>query len=330
MAGLGDMILTLSAVSPLKREYPESQIYFLTNRAMCEFLKCFKFINDTIEYRRGLKSNLQTIKQIRELNIDTIINFELSVNKSVIGLFSGAKRRIGFNSIALFPFLTDRVRDFRMNRKIHMRERYSCLTRPLGLKGYDILLPFVSDVKSTKRIDAFFAEKNITPNDILVGINPVTGFESKYWENKRWAEVADYLIEKKQARVIITYGPELGQEALARDIVSMMGKKAVLSFKTNITEFCTLVKRFKLFLCLDSGPFHFAVSQGIPTISLWGRGNLDQWGPQLDEHIVITKNVSCSPCNLFRCNSMICMKEIHVDNVLEKIEEWWGLNFRDG
>jgi ADP-heptose:LPS heptosyltransferase len=289
---------------------------------MLSFLNCFDFIDGTIRYEHGFFSMVKMATTIRRLEIDTIINFERAFKKSLIAFISGAKRRIGFDSFELAPFLTDRAEDLKGNKEAHMRQRYFCLTKFLGMENYEIVLPFTQTIEANKKVEKFLFDLDIKDTDFIVGINPTTGFPAKYWDNKRWAHIADYLIQNKKARVIITFGPSPGQLETARDIQNNMKEEAILSFNTSLIEFGALIKRFKLFICLDSGPLHFAVSQNIPTISLWGRGNLNQWGPPPDQHVTIFKNAPCSPCNFFVCDHRTCMKEIKEKDVIEKIDEW--------
>lgn len=325
-AGLGDMLLTLSAVAPIKRKNPDSRIYFLVNRAMIPLLGCFDFTAGTVEYARGAAAVARMVAEIRKLKIDRVINFERAFKKSLISLASGGRTRTGFNSIELAPFLTERVPDLKDNPSFHMRDRYFQLTKNIGLDGYDILLPFRPDRGSRDRVEEFLSRNGISGSDFLVGLNPVTGFPSKYWFNDRWARVADYLIGEKKAKLIVTFGPEPGQKETAMDVMGRMRERAILSFDTGLVEFGALIGAFSLFLCLDSGPFHFAVSQGIPTISLWGRGNLAQWGPQIEGHVTIQKEVDCSPCALYECDHRTCMQEITAEDVIEKIDVWCSEN----
>ncbi len=322
LAGLGDMLLTLSAISPIKKMYHQSKIYFLTDKTNLDFLKCFDFVEETFEYKRGVKNIIELIRLLKNLKIDTIINFERAFKKTFISYLIKSPVRIGYDIFPNNLFNTQSYPDKKDDYSVHLRERYFTLTKELGLKNYDILLNFTPTKSAIKNVENFFKENNLNPEkEIIVGINPVTGFKCKYWLNDRWAKVADYLIEKKKVKVILTYGPSDDQLNTCLDIISKMKYKPILSFKTNLIEFGALLKKLDLFTCLDSGPFHFAVSLDIPTISLWGRGNLKQWGPEGNLHFTVTKKVPCSPCNKFDCENNICMKSITIDDVILNIEK---------
>lgn len=320
LAGLGDMLLTLSAISPLKRLYPKANIYFLTDKQNLSFLKCFDFVTDTIEYKRGTKNVLYIIQRLKTLNIDVTINFERALKKTLLAFMSGSKERIGYDIFPNNLFNTYKAPDYKDNPTVPMRQRYFELVKFLGAKCYDITLNFTPSSSALERVQDFLLANEINPSkDFVVGINPVTGFKSKYWTGDQWAKVADFIINKYGAKVIFTYGPTKDQRDTCLDILQRMKEKAILSFQTNLVEFGALLKNFDLFLCLDSGPFHFAVSLNVPTISLWGRGNTKQWGVESPLHLLINKNVECSPCDKFACESMLCMKLISAEDVIEKI-----------
>lgn len=322
LAGLGDMLLTLSAVSPIKDKYPDSKIYFLTEKNMIPFLKCFDFIEDAYEYKKNLIDTIKSVTFFRKINIDTIINFERSIKKSVLSYFIHSPIRIGYKTAFSNIFNTLSLEDFRKNPNIHIRERYFELVKPLNIDFFDTELNFNPPKSKIEKVEKFLFDNNIDMNnDIIVGINPVTGFKSKYWLNERWAKIADYLIEYKKAKVILTYGNDKDQLETCIDIMNKMKQRPTLSFKTDLLEFGALIKKLNLMICLDSGPFHFAVSIGIPTISLWGRGNIKQWGIISKKHILINKAISCSPCEKFDCDNLECMKSILVDDVVEAINK---------
>jgi len=321
LAGLGDMLLTLSAIAPLKKIYPDANIFFLTDNANLKFLKCFDFVTDTIEYKRGLKDTLSTIRILRKLDIDTVINFERALKKSIIAFFTKSKIRIGYDIFLNNFFNTNFAKDLKDDPSIHMRQRYFELTKLLGIEDFETILNFTPTPSASEKVEFFFNQHKIDPvKDLVIGINPVTGFKSKYWINDRWAEVADFLIKEFNAKVIFTYGPSDDQLQTCLDIIKKMSNQPILSFKTNLIEFGALLKKLKLLICLDSGPFHFAVSLNTPTISLWGRGNIKQWATDAYNHWIISKNVECSPCSKFECENPICMSQISSTDVINQIK----------
>ncbi|MBU0566916.1 hypothetical protein KKC52_02540 [bacterium] len=62
---------------------------------------------------------------------------------------------------------------------------------------------------------------------------------------------------------------------------------------------------------------------GIPTIVIFGPTNPRKWGPiNTQKHLVVKKDLSCSPCHKHRCKKEpehACMSLINVEDVLEAV-----------
>jgi heptosyltransferase-2 len=72
-----------------------------------------------------------------------------------------------------------------------------------------------------------------------------------------------------------------------------------LTGKLTLRQFLTLLAQLPLFVTNDTGPFHMAKAVEAKTISLWGPGSIDLYGPYQKEketHDVVYKRYLCSPC----------------------------------
>ena len=73
----------------------------------------------------------------------------------------------------------------------------------------------------------------------------------------------------------------------------------------------------------DSGVMHMAYAMGTQTLALFGPGNYNKWAFKSDDHVIISKNMDCSPCSVFghtpSCpENMKCMDMISVDEVYKE------------
>jgi ADP-heptose:LPS heptosyltransferase len=73
----------------------------------------------------------------------------------------------------------------------------------------------------------------------------------------------------------------------------------------------------ELFIGNNSGPLHLAAALGKSTVSAMGPTDSRLWAPAGEGHIVLKKEVSCSPCNRPVCEDHRCMKLITVDEMFE-------------
>ena len=99
-----------------------------------------------------------------------------------------------------------------------------------------------------------------------------------------------------------------------------------ISGMLNLAEVAELFRNSRLLVSTDSGILHIAVIEGLNTVSLFGPGIVDKWGPRGDGHIVVHKQLECSPCTRFGytppCKKKgLCMRLIKVEDVISAIEK---------
>jgi heptosyltransferase-2 len=139
-------------------------------------------------------------------------------------------------------------------------------------------------------------------------------------------QLAEKLTGEFNFKVILIWGG-YEEEELAINISRTMGKKPLIAPKTTILEMAALMKRCKVIVCNDSGLLHVAVSQKIPTVSIFGPADEKVYGPypQKGRNIVITSGIGCRPCyNKFKlpeCKTRKCLDDISVDKVFEAVEQ---------
>lgn len=141
---------------------------------------------------------------------------------------------------------------------------------------------------------------NLAPGERLVVVHPGTGGPTKLWPPERWAAVADALAGEPDARVVLTGGP--GEAPLVAQVAALMARPALtLAGRTSVGQLAALLGRAALALGVDSGPMHIAVSQGAPSVHLFGPSDQARFGPwgAPERHVVLRAGLFCSPCGVF-------------------------------
>jgi len=69
----------------------------------------------------------------------------------------------------------------------------------------------------------------------------------------------------------------------------------------------------------DTGPMHIAAAMGTPVVALFGPTAPWRTGPFGDGHVVIRKELPCSPCFKKKCTDPRCMGTIEVEEVLQAV-----------
>ena len=107
-------------------------------------------------------------------------------------------------------------------------------------------------------------------------------------------------------------------------VISGGGLALNLAGMTSLPETAAVIQKSALLLSGDSGVLHIAADLGVPTVSLFGPGRAKKWAPRGEHHVVINKELPCSPCTTFGntppCpNNVRCMRDITVDEVVNAV-----------
>jgi ADP-heptose:LPS heptosyltransferase len=147
----------------------------------------------------------------------------------------------------------------------------------------------------------------------------------KRWPAQKYAKLADKLIEKFSATIILM-GDD-SERALCTDVSEAMAQRPVMACgETTVSQLAALARACTLMIVNDGGPLHVAVAAGARTASIFGPVDDKVYGPYPSEnHIVVTKDLACRPCyRRFRrahCDHLSCLNELTAEDVLGRIEQ---------
>ncbi|MFC1667573.1 glycosyltransferase family 9 protein [Candidatus Omnitrophota bacterium] len=334
--GIGDVLFSTPLVSAMKERSHGSYIGYICNIRTKEILETNPdiseiFVFERDEYRMLWEgSKIQCIKKlfnfwknIRKRRFDVVIDLSLGKEYAFFCWSAGIKERRGFNYKGRGRFLTHRIPFNGFNDR-PVAEYYLDLigSRPERAKSKIILVTRDSD---EAYIDNFLGKAGVKAGDILIGIAPGGGASYgkekaryKRWGYEKFALVADRIISYG-AKPILIGGPE------ERELINSVGLKTkykpIITPDMRIRETTCLIKRCKVFICNDGGLLHIAVSQKVPTVSIFGPTDKRVYGPYPGgkEHIVVKSDIDCSPCykrfKLPKCDTKKCLEDISIEEV---------------
>jgi len=164
------------------------------------------------------------------------------------------------------------------------------------------------------------------PERPLVAIHPGAGAAVKLWSADGWAGVADALVERRGAQIVLTgSGDELDQvwAIAARTLANPL----IAAGETTLGQLAALYGRCRLVLGPDCGPLHLAVAVGTPSLHLYGPVDSHTFGPWGDRfrHRVVTSGWTCVPCNRLdiaatQIAAHPCVRDISASRVLSEAE----------
>lgn len=328
--GLGETILTLPAIEALRQKYKKSSIDVLVTDRNKEVY----FKNKDIDNVRVLGLNPVSIILFMLGNFkkyDIVIDMEEYLNISSIIAFFAGKRRIGFSHGVRSKLYTDKVY---YNDKQHAVYAFLDLLKPLGIKRKIGRLNKLNySVNDKKNADSLLKNFNIEKKDFLVGfgVGAAESAKSRMWPKERFAKVADYLIKKYKAKIILIGNNE--ERKFINELQNLMENKGS-SFNAagliDAREMFYLISLCRLFVGNDSGPMHVASAQGVKTIGLFGCNLPVRFGPFGKNGYYLYKKDNRDACinvhkgQVGECRHGIenaCVRKIRVSDVKELVDK---------
>jgi len=337
---IGDVLLATPFIRELKNNFPSAKIDMLVKNSTKEVLASNSRINKVYFYHplwmrtnspEGILDTIKVIKNLRKADYDAI--FELRGNPFNIILASLLKSRykIGYANQGFGFLLTNPIITKEKEKEKHEIEKNLDILRALNLsvksKNPEI---FIS--KEEKIFANDFFKKHKDKNQIAVAIHAGTPWHPKRWPKERFAEVADFLIKKHNAKVILLGNKD--EIALNNEITNLQAEQnkrniVNLAGKTSLKEAASIISKCSLFIGNDSGLMQIASASNIPLIALlWGTGQ-KSFAPTGKNSIVLYKKAECSFSGvqkmgeLCSCNSSPCkaLLKITADNAIKASEK---------
>ncbi|MBN1475016.1 MAG: glycosyltransferase family 9 protein [Syntrophaceae bacterium] len=319
LSAIGDVIHTLPSLAALRRLYPQAHITWVVEEAAADLILNHPQLDEVLvsrrkawirdiksgQFRKAWREIVQFIKDLRKRPYDLVIDFHGLLKSSIIVFLSGGKRKLGYDSLQELSglFLAEKIPED-MNK--HAVDRYLDFPLYLGAKKEraEFILPHSVDVEN--KVKLLLKSCGLEENN-YIAINPIAYWETKLWDNEKFAILADLIQGKLKKKVVFTGSERKSIE----EITSKMKSGGInLGGRTSLMELAYIFKQAIMLITTDSGPMHLACAVGTPVIALFGPTDPKRTGPYGEGHVVIRDNLSCSPCFLKKCKTTNCMKNI--------------------
>ncbi|MDD5120247.1 MAG: lipopolysaccharide heptosyltransferase II [Candidatus Omnitrophica bacterium] len=327
LSSLGDIILSTAALRAIREKFMRNnfKISFLIGEEYKDILLRSPYIDELLVCElknkdKGLAGLWSIGNILRKKNFDIVIDLQNNRASHILSYLSGSINRYGYDN-KKFSFLLNHV----IKDEKPLVDPVTHQFRILKMLGIDLLdnrlelWPFAEDIKA---VDELLNAQWLSQIQKIVGINISA---SKRWSTKTWP--LEYLISLceelglKDIRVVITGTEE--DVPFANILVNSLKNTKIINAcgKTSINELAVLIKKCNVFISADSSPLHIASAVGTPFIALFGPTDHRRHLPPGKNHIVINKDLNCSPCYKTKCRSKRCMEQISPAEVLAAVEK---------
>ncbi|HPC04482.1 MAG TPA: lipopolysaccharide heptosyltransferase II [Syntrophales bacterium] len=318
---IGDVVMTLPAIRAVRRSAPRARITILVKPWVADLLRICPDVDEVMIYESpgihgGLQGKWHLAQALKKRDFQAAVLLQNAIEAAILARLAGIPVRGGYDTDGRRLLLTHPVRRTKEILKRHQIHYYVEMVGALGCTdaGRDIRLsPGPNYGAIAKNVLGRYGMKEDAP---LLGIAPgATYGPAKMWLADRFALAADRLAADFGLRTVL-FGSRADRpvaEAVARHGKTPM---ANLAGTTTLEEAMAVLSRCRLFLSNDSGLMHLAGAFGIPLVAVFGSTNPRTTSPVGEKSVVVTKNVSCSPCLKKTCpTDFRCMEGITVEDV---------------
>jgi len=328
LSAIGDVIHTLPSLAELRRLYPGAHITWVVEEAAADLILGHPHLEEVLVSRRKswmkdfqsgkfaatLRDMQLFIRRLLSRRYDLVIDFHGLLKSAVVVFLSGGKRKLGYDSWQEMSglFLNEKIPE---DMSKHAVDRYLDFLRYLDadVRKAEFVLPLTDGTREQARrlLNQYqLAEKS------YIAVNPIAFWETKLWDNGKFAQLADEI--KKNLKLDVIFTGNDGRDAA--DILSRMkGNGINLGGKTSLPVLAEIYKSARAVITTDSGPMHLAAAVGTPVVALFGPTDPARTGPYGEGHIVIRADLACSPCLLKKCPTRECMAAITPEQVLAAV-----------
>jgi len=317
---LGDVAIMVPALRALREHWPEAEIHVLVEESAVPILQNLPWIQKVwgLPRKRGSarpKSTLPLIAQLRKEHFDRSVDFVGNDRGAIISAMIGAKRRLGLRAPKGF-----------WGRRFCYSETAAEKTTNLvwgdlhTLEPWDIRPP--SSLKHELHPDPelrAFAERQLPdPNTILCHLS--ASMAKREWPLAWWAEI-DERARNAGFPLVFSAGPGKRDQALLADLKALSPGIHCLEETTDLGAFLAILARAGMFVGSDSGPFHFAVGLGSPSIGLFGPMLPERVAPlEGNFHALVGRECTCC-VHARECTSVTpCIQGVTIDRLWEEIK----------
>jgi lipopolysaccharide heptosyltransferase II len=322
---LGDVLFSTASIRNVRRNYPDSYIACAIPSRCYPILKGNPYLDEVVIFdekdrHRGMLAKLDFISLLRSKKFDTVFLLHRSFSRALICRLAGIEQRIGYYTRKRSFLLTHKITMPRVD-SLHRIDFYLNVIEKAGLRVEDRYLDFVFTPEENNYVVDFLNKNGVKNEDFLAALNPGGNWMPKRWPKDYWAKLADDLINRAGAKVIIT--GSISDLPLANQIKGLMKEKPLVGCGVfNIKHLAALAKRADLFITADTGPMHIANAVGArKIIAIFGPTAKEITGPYPDTNVVVLQgNTGCAiPCYKVNCRDNRCMKAVTPDDVMAEV-----------
>jgi lipopolysaccharide heptosyltransferase II len=335
LVNLGDVLLSTSAISLLKRIYPDADVTMMIRPDVKDVIENNPIIDHVLIFdyknkKNSLKNMWDFVSEIKKKKFDMSISFDRKLRPAILTWMAGIPVRIGPNIVfddapsKVTLFYTDIVYIKHDLKNTLQAETYQAIIRGFtGKKGKEE--PVMANVSSENEKKAKELIRKLPVEKKKIALCVKGTFPLKTWPKEYFKKVVEMLNKEYEAAFFIVGAPN--DKEYADEVIKEINVP-VANFcnETTLVDLAALLRKTDLFITVDTGAAHIAATTRVPMVVIYGCTSPKRWHPINENTRVLTSNEECCPCHKQpnECIRPKCLWNITPEAVLEKCIELFG------
>jgi ADP-heptose:LPS heptosyltransferase len=347
---IADVLPSFAALRALRQTYPAAHIVVFAVEYVREMFERCADVDEVLiikdfKYKGTRRGKLEQLARLIRLAPQVYGRYDMALTLHAhtrfltrLAWLSGARIRAGFVEGDKRSLLTHPARP--LTTRVSFREENRRVLEAVGIttigKGLE-LTPSADDLAEMRR---FLAAEGVAEDDLVIGLHPGSHWTCQQWSATEWSALADELVTRYGARLVITGSGDEGD--WARDIVEHMSVKDArvidATGKTSIMQFAALIRSLRCLVCVNSAASQIALAVRTPVVNLVGYENPVWTAPAVGEPMTIVRGCDdatavenwcpynvwgkLSQCHRTECIGIGGLSLIRRDRVLREVEQW--------
>ncbi len=341
LSAIGDVLRTLPAVNAWRKHCPETRFTWLVEPAAASVLEGHLALDRILIFERGffsgflrspkrlgsaLSSLFTLLGELRSGNFDLVVDFHGIFKSGFFAMLSGVPDRAGFarsdakEGSHLFYNRHFSPESPELNRVERAFGLVAFLGVPVaGPASYQ--LPVTAVHHQRAQVSLAGLEK-LAGDGPVIALHPGSSKKTAYkrWHQNGYVGLINALVEKIEARVILTWGP--GERETVELIAGHLRVPVDVAKKTSsLLDLGAIFSACDLYIGGDTGPMHLAVAMGTPVVAIFGPTHPRVNAPYGAPYRIVRHPLSCSPCRKRSCKNRLCLEAIGWRRVFVEVEE---------
>jgi lipopolysaccharide heptosyltransferase II len=327
LRSIGDTVLATPAIYALRRFVPRARIDVLLESWVAPVLDGFKDADNiiTIERGGGTVARARLARELRASRYDVAFNLHGGTTATLLTRATGAPHRVGYADYQygrLHNHAAPSPLELWGRASVHSVEQQLALLGWTGVPVSDRPRTRLAVTKAAAAgTEAKLRAAGIDASVPFALIHPAAAFETKRWDVRHFARVAEYLHERDINSVAVAAPDEAG---IVKDLQRESSAPVAALTDLSLPEVTALASRSRLFVGNDSGIAHIAAAVCAPSVVIFGSSNINHWRPWATAPAeVMREELPCQPCPGYTCaefDQPECIRRVPVERVTSAIE----------